>query len=543
LLPELVFGVASVIALVVTGCGDDAGVMGTDSDTTPPAAVQDLSVAIPSESSVVLTWTAPGDDGLDGTASEYEVRYSQEPLTEESFPVSGIKVTSPQPHVAGTQETAVISQLPGSAGYCFGVKAVDEAGNWSELSNIACTLPDADVIAPGSVSDLEVATVDYRTLIITWTSTGDDELEGTAAEYDVRYSTEPLGLVTPGGWDASNRVLPVPVPGRSGAKETLEVMGLSNETTYYLGIAVMDESGNVSGLSNIATATTLGPPKFLLEWGSGPGSADGEFSGPVSVAVDASGNVYVSDQGNHRIQKFDSDGNLLTKWGSQGSADGQFNRPWGIAVDSRGDIYVADDLNHRVQKFNGDGTFLTKWGSPGSGDGQFDRPTDIAVDASGNVFVADSKNIRIQKFDRDGAFSTKWGSEGSGDGQFSAGEKFVAVDPSGNVYVSEHFGYRVQKFDGDGTFLTKWGSGAFGGDDGEFDGSNGVAVDATGCVYVADQFNDRIQKFDENGVFLTKWGSGAPSEFIWPQDVTVDANGDVYVTDTFHHRIQKFREP
>ena len=95
---------------------------------------------------------------------------------------------------------------------------------------------------------------------------------------------------------------------------------------------------------------------------------------PEDVATDSSGNVYVVDFGNNRIQKFDSNGNFITKWGSEGAGDGQFKSPLGIAIDSSGNVYVADHDNHRIQKFDSNGNFITKWGSDGAGDGQFNTP-------------------------------------------------------------------------------------------------------------------------------------------------------------------------
>jgi hypothetical protein len=109
------------------------------------------------------------------------------------------------------------------------------------------------------------------------------------------------------------------------------------------------------------------------------------FYKPYSVAVDSSGYVYVADTANHRIQKFDSVGNFITKWGSKGTGDGEFDWPYGIVVDSSDNVYVADTGNHRIQKFDADGNFITKWGSPGTGDGEFDHPIGIAVDSSGYV--------------------------------------------------------------------------------------------------------------------------------------------------------------
>ena len=98
------------------------------------------------------------------------------------------------------------------------------------------------------------------------------------------------------------------------------------------------------------------------------------FNHPSGIAVDSSGNVYLADTDNHRIQKFSSNGQFVTRWGSQGSGDGQFGSPQGIALDSSGNVYIADEWNHRIQKFSSNGQFIAKWGSNGSGDGQFNWP-------------------------------------------------------------------------------------------------------------------------------------------------------------------------
>jgi len=170
---------------------------------------------------------------------------------------------------------------------------------------------------------------------------------------------------------------------------------------------------------------------------------DGEVK-PNCIAVDSSGKVYVTDD-NSLIQKFDSNGKFITKWGSEGSGSGQFYWPQGVAVDSSGNVYVADTGNSRIQKFDSNGKFITKWGSEGSGDGQFNGPVGVVVDSSANVYVADTWNHRIQKLDSSGKFITKWGSEGSGDGQFSDPED-VTIDSSGNAYVADSGNNRIQKF-------------------------------------------------------------------------------------------------
>jgi hypothetical protein len=111
--------------------------------------------------------------------------------------------------------------------------------------------------------------------------------------------------------------------------------------------------------------------------------------------------VYVADRDNHRIQKFDSDGKFITKWGTYGSEEGEFDSPTGIAVDSLGYVYVADRFNHRIQKFDSDGNFIAKWGIKGNGHGEFKSPSGVAVDSLGYVYVADRDNDRIQKFRSD----------------------------------------------------------------------------------------------------------------------------------------------
>ena len=269
------------------------------------------------------------------------------------------------------------------------------------------------------------------------------------------------------------------------------------------------------------------------------GSGDGQFDGPLGIAVDGSGNVYVTDNNNNRVQVFSASGTFLRKWGSEGGGDGQFDGPWGIAVDGSGNVYVADSGNRRIQKFNASGEFLLNWGSQGSGDGQFQFAVGIALDASGNVYVADNGNYRIQKFSASGEFLLNWGSEGSADGQFR-NPHGIAIDGSGNVYVTDWLNDRVQVFSASGVFLRKWGSRGSG--DGQFGNPDGIAVDGFGNVYVVDHFPSGIQVFSASGVFLRKWGSHGSGEgqFQGPWGIAVDGSGNVYVADFGNHRIQVF---
>ncbi len=177
-----------------------------------------------------------------------------------------------------------------------------------------------------------------------------------------------------------------------------------------MGIAVDAKSGNVYvsdyGANRIQKFNSNGSvlPFKRLPTGAG----DGQLRQPAGVAVDAiTGNVYVCDQGNHRIQKFDSNGIFIKTWGTVGSrnsefgpplSSGKYNGPFGITVDASGNVYVCDNGNQRIQKFDSIGTFITAWGELGSDKGQFEGPLGVATDASGNVYVSDSVNDRIQKF-------------------------------------------------------------------------------------------------------------------------------------------------
>ncbi len=118
---------------------------------------------------------------------------------------------------------------------------------------------------------------------------------------------------------------------------------------------------------------------------------------PAGIAVDpSSGNVYVADTANNRIQVFSSNGTFISRWGAYGAGNGSFNQPAGIAVDQQSNVYVADTANNRIQVFSSNGTFISEWGGYDLGEMGMKFPEGIAVDpSSGNVYVADTASDRI----------------------------------------------------------------------------------------------------------------------------------------------------
>jgi len=158
--------------------------------------------------------------------------------------------------------------------------------------------------------------------------------------------------------------------------------------------------------------------------------------------------IYVSDIGAvDSVKKYSTGGTLQATIATQGSADGQVNGPLGMDFDSSGNLYIVDGENKRIQKFNSSLQFVSKWGTYGSGDGQFNSPTDIVVGTDGYIYVSDSANHRIQKFTTSGTFLTKFGpSQGSATNQFSWPAGMDGAS-GGYLYIADQFNHRIKKYD------------------------------------------------------------------------------------------------
>ncbi len=279
--------------------------------------------------------------------------------------------------------------------------------------------------------------------------------------------------------------------------------------------------------------------------GAGPGSGPHQLNFPRNVAIAPDGSVYVADSGNHRIVKFDAQGNYVLSWGKKGQGPGEFNEPWGVAVDANGFVYVADTWNHRVQKFDGEGHFVTQWGYAAMTGGQltepgaFFGPRAIAIGKDGNVYVTDTGNKRVQVFTPEGKFLAQHGGAGVGPGQFDE-PVGIAVGPDGYFYVADTWNQRVQVFNPDFAYAREWPV------DGWYSQSvvnkPYIAVDARNRVYVTDPENYRVIVFDKEGKVLLVFGQYGTdmSSFGLPNGIAVDKDGNIYVADADNHRILVF---
>ncbi|MBI3599191.1 MAG: 6-bladed beta-propeller, partial [Nitrospinae bacterium] len=297
--------------------------------------------------------------------------------------------------------------------------------------------------------------------------------------------------------------------------------------------------------------------KFDMSFGN-YGKGKGEFNLPASIAVDKSGNLYVNDQNNHRIQKFDRDGKFILSFGGFGSMEGRFKIPVWVELDRDGNLLVSEWLNNRIQRFSPDGEFISSFGRQGSGVGEFNRPSGIAVDKDGFIYVADLGNKRIQKFSHDGKHISslgkdtfkepyavciippppplrpphpllqkegKKGRSKGGEGGFVlvgelAGDRAIILDSNGNI---------VKSFGGEGT------------EDGKFLWIGSITNDKKGNIYIADFWNSRIQIFSKDFNFVSSFGNhgrGA-GEFDGVSSIAM-TDEFLYGCDYFNHRIQRF---
>ena len=276
----------------------------------------------------------------------------------------------------------------------------------------------------------------------------------------------------------------------------------------------------------------------VTDWGT-PGVNLGQFTTAAGVASDGEGNIYVSDSGAARVQRFAADLTPLSAFGGEGTAAGPFLRVGDMAADGLGSVYVVDAGTARVHRFTKAGAYVLSFGGPGDGEGQFREPSGVATDPEGNVYVTDAQRDRVQRFFPDGTPDPGWRL----DDQVRFGSaQDIAVDVFGDVYVLDALDNRVHKFTSAGRPLPGFGSP--GAREGQLDTPLGIGTDGEGNVYVADTGNHRLQVFALDGAFLFQFGGrgAGQNSFDRPVDVASDVTGAVYVVDQNNDRVMKFEQ-
>lgn len=306
------------------------------------------------------------------------------------------------------------------------------------------------------------------------------------------------------------------------------------------------------------------------------GSLDGtllqaSFYRPYAIAFGPFGDMYVADTYNHKIRQITPGGLVKTLAGTgiAGSKDGpthlaSFNMPVGIAVDKSGNVFVSDTYNHKIRKITKDGRVLTLagTGNQGSTDGaginaSFNYPSGIVLDSVGNLYVGDPNNYKIRKIDTTGVVSTfigyTWGSaDGIGDAASFQAPSSFAMDGSDNLYVADDEANTIRKITPDRRVTTLAGNGEAGSADGQgsnasFNNPSGIAVDSKGNVWVVDRVSNKIRMITPTGLVSTIAGSGKMgaingeskvATFGIPQGICIDSMDNVYVTELIYNDIR-----
>ncbi|MEQ7893579.1 NHL repeat-containing protein [Xanthomonas arboricola] len=327
-----------------------------------------------------------------------------------------------------------------------------------------------------------------------WSAPAPDALPQTQGP-----TATPLGWKAQLQWVAGSGVRGA-VDGRAADARFADPYGLAIGPHGALYIADGGDNNRIRRLLDNGSVQTVAGGQE----GFGDGvDAAAEFNTPSGIAFDTAGNLYIADTGNHAIRKRTPQGVVTTLAGdgSAGFRDGaaaqaRFNGPIGVAVDTQGRVYVADTYNDRIRVIAPDGQVSTLAGGalPGMADGvgdqaRFDTPTDLKVDAHGVVWVADMRNDAIRRIAPDGSVSTLIGGDPADLSPLLHRPMTIALTHDGVLYVGDASG-RVLQVTRAGHVVTMSGEDVMQ----RMSRPAGIAVDAQGAVYVSDAGSARVHR-------------------------------------------------
>lgn len=377
------------------------------------------------------------------------------------------------------------------------------------------------------------------------------------------------------------------VAGRAGESGLVNGTGSAARFNQPSGIAV-DASGNlyvadkangaIRKISPLAEVSTFISNESILASAQNAGLTNPVFLGlPVSLAVNATGSVYVVSQWANSIRLVTPDGrvelvagNEASIWG--GFLDGTgaaalFSQPEGLALDTAGNLLVADTGNNAIRKVTPAGVVTTVAGQgrfrPGFLNGpvasaQLSQPRGIALDGAGNIYFADKNIACIRMISAGGEVSAFVGEPGTGgdaDGSGSAARfsrvTGLAWSATGKLIIAENGNHTIREATPAGQVTTLAGAASSGDRDGmgnsaRFNYPTDLTLDSVGNLYVADAVNGVVRKVRPNGLVTTLTaplnGPLGIARFGFPSGVAVDTNGTVYVADSYASQVFKITQ-